>query len=37
MGSIDFLVGFFKTGDFLVGSNYINMEDNYERLIDFVS
>jgi len=24
-------------GDFLVGSNYINTEDNYERLIHFLS
>jgi len=37
VGFIDFLVGFFKTGDFLVGSNYINIEDNYERLFDFLS
>jgi len=37
VGFIDFLVGFFKTGDFLVGSNYINIEDNYERLIDFLN
>jgi len=37
---MDFFVfssGLFKTGDFLVGSNYINTEDNYERLIDFLS
>jgi len=27
--------GSFKTGDFLFKSNYINAEDNYERLIDF--
>jgi len=24
-------------GDFLVGSSYINTEDNYERLIDFLN
>jgi len=37
---MDFFVfssGLFKTGDFLVGSDYINTEDNYERLIDFLS
>jgi len=32
-----FLSGLFKTGVFLVGSNYINTEDNYERLIDLLS
>jgi len=31
-----FLSGFFKTVDFFVGSNYINTEDNCERLIDFL-
>jgi len=30
-------VGFSKRGIFLVGSYYINTEDNYEGLIDFLS
>jgi len=30
-------VGFLKRVIFLVGSNYINSEDNYERLIDLLS
>jgi len=32
-----FIVAFLKTGVFLVGSNYINTEDNHGRLIDFLS
>jgi len=37
-GFIVFLNGLFKeTGVFLVGSNYINTEDNYGRLIEFLS
>ena len=38
MGFIAFLeVAFLKWVIFLVGSNYINTEDGYERLIDFLS
>ena len=38
MGFIAFLeVGFLKWVIFLVGSSYINTEDNYERLIDFLN
>ena len=32
-----FQAGFLKRVNFLVGSYYINTEDNYERLIDFLS
>jgi len=32
-----FQVGFLKRMTFLVGSYYINTEDNYERLINFLS
>jgi len=38
VGFIDFLSGFFKkTGVFLFGSNHINTENSYRRLIDFQS
>ena len=38
VGSVAFLSGLYKkTGVFLLGSNYINPEDNYGHLIDFAS
>jgi len=37
VGFVVFLVDFKKPGVFLVRSNCMNPEDNYERLIDFLS